>query len=85
MPRRRFLIAFAATAFALVSPTPAFAGYTFATLDDPNALPGQTFAYGINDAGQVTGWFNDAARQVDFRRVTVGRNSSRCVRRYSST
>jgi len=48
--------AFACDAFAL--PT---APYSFQTLDDPDAAPGQTYADGINDAGQVTGWFVDGS------------------------
>lgn len=44
----------ASSAFAL--PT---APYSFQTLNDPDAAPGQTYAYAINDAGQVAGWFVD--------------------------
>jgi probable HAF family extracellular repeat protein len=51
-------------ALACVSPQNALAGtiagYTFTTLDDPYALSGTTDAYGINDAGQVAGFFQDA-------------------------
>ncbi len=40
--------------------------YTYTTLDDPNATSG-TLAYGINNAGQVTGYFvNDGADQHGF-------------------
>jgi probable HAF family extracellular repeat protein len=48
------ILAAALTSSALALPT----GYSFQTLDDPNAASG-TVAYGINDAGQVTGWYND--------------------------
>jgi len=57
-------------ALACVSPQNALAGtiagYTFTTLDDPYALAGTTDAYGINDAGQVTGWFTDATGDHGF-------------------
>ncbi|HEY2865155.1 MAG TPA: PEP-CTERM sorting domain-containing protein [Casimicrobiaceae bacterium] len=51
--------AFASSAVAL--PT----AYTYQTLDDPSAIAsGATVAYGINDAGQVTGWFSDGSNVV---------------------
>lgn len=46
--------AFTSTAVALPI------GYSFQTLNDPNAAHG-TVAYGINDAGQATGWFVDSS------------------------
>ncbi|HYK24749.1 MAG TPA: PEP-CTERM sorting domain-containing protein [Steroidobacteraceae bacterium] len=48
--------AVASNAFALP-----IARYSFQTLNDPDAAPGQTYAYGINDSGQVTGWFIDGS------------------------
>src|SRR5256885_6479699 len=41
-------------------------GFAFTTLDDPDALAGTTDAYGINDAGVVTGWSTDAAGTHGF-------------------
>jgi uncharacterized membrane protein len=35
-------------------------GGAFTTIDDPNATPGNTFAFGINSGGQVVGQFVDA-------------------------
>jgi hypothetical protein len=35
-------------------------GYVFATLDDPNAGTGGTSASGINDPGQIVGYYQDA-------------------------
>jgi len=34
---------------------------TFNTFDDPAALPGTTYAYGINDTGQIVGWYYDGS------------------------
>ena len=62
MKRLLLIVVFTASLSAM----PALAGYTFLTLDDPDALPGQTFAYGINDAGQVAGWFNNASGSHGF-------------------
>ena len=39
---------------------PAKAQYTFTTIDVPGAANG-TVAYGINDAGQIVGYYLDAA------------------------
>jgi probable HAF family extracellular repeat protein len=51
--------AFASSAVAL--PT----AFTYQTLDDPFASGSfGTVAYGINDAGQVTGWFTDSSNVV---------------------
>jgi probable HAF family extracellular repeat protein len=39
--------------------------FTYQTLDDPFAGPASgTVAYGINDAGQATGWFTDSSNVV---------------------
>src|SRR6516225_2219950 len=32
---------------------------TFNTFDDPAAFPGTTYAYGVNDTGQIVGWYYD--------------------------
>jgi probable HAF family extracellular repeat protein len=34
---------------------------TFNTFDDPSALTGTTYAYGINDTGQIVGWYYDGS------------------------
>src|SRR5262245_30377780 len=34
---------------------------TFNTFDDPAALPGTTYAYGVNDSGQIVGWYYDGS------------------------
>jgi probable HAF family extracellular repeat protein len=34
---------------------------TFNTFNDPAALPGTTYAYGVNDTGQIVGWYYDGS------------------------
>jgi hypothetical protein len=40
--------------------------YTFSTFDVPGAVAGSTYAEGINNTGQVTGYYSDAGGSHGF-------------------
>ena len=61
----RVASAFIALAFASIAASRASAApYAFTTIDVPGA--GNTYASGINDAGQVTGYYYDATGAHGF-------------------
>ena len=52
--------------FAGLAPVALGDTYTFTTIDDPAALPGITYALGLNNAGQIVGYYYDAAGYHGF-------------------
>src|SRR4051794_32839876 len=66
--RYQLLAATAVSALALCLFTPGqarAASYTFTTINNPLAT-GMTYAFGINDSGQVTGYYNNATGTHGF-------------------
>src|SRR5438309_1414286 len=52
--------------FAGLAPVALGDTYTFTTVDDPAALPGITYALGLNNAGQIVGYYYDTAGYHGF-------------------
>jgi len=61
---KRLLCGFAAWGLLMGLTGPATAQYTFTTIDMPGAA--STYAFGINNAGQIVGSYDDAAGAHGF-------------------
>jgi len=57
--------------------------YTFTTVSDPNAAAGETFAYGINDAGQVSGTYVDSSGYSHGYRQRRYIHNNRCPQHFA--
>ena len=67
---KRQVLGVAVALLGVSSPVYAQSGWTFTTIDNPAAIGSTgTFAQGINDPGQVVGYFGDSAGTHGFSKT----------------